>query len=197
MKKYLSLVLAALLIVGALAGCGEQGNTQAPDNSSAPIRAQATLLADGSFTSEEYEKLLALRFDGYEEMTVAEFRDRVGATTDTKEYTSLFERLSQSVALQDMKDTDEAAAFLFYTLMPLTDENWQTKAFNGAAITEADTSAILEYGYTLTIADENTLTIREYNAAQKGITDGLQAFLSGKAAAELQDEAAMQTAIGN
>ena len=39
MKKYLSLVLAALLIVGALAGCGEQGNTQAPDNSSAPIRA--------------------------------------------------------------------------------------------------------------------------------------------------------------
>ncbi|MEH2937744.1 LptM family lipoprotein [Lawsonibacter sp. JLR.KK007] len=197
MKKYLSLVLAALLIVGVLAGCGEQGNTQAPDNSSAPIRAQATLPADGSFTSEEYEKLLALRFDGYEEMTVAEFRDRVGATTDTKEYTSLFERLSQSVALQDMKDTDEAAAFLFYTLMPLTDENWQTKAFNGAAITEADTSAILEYGYTLTIADENTLTIREYNAAQKGITDGLQAFLSGKAAAELQDEAAMQTAIGN
>lgn len=197
MKKYLSLVLAALLIVGALAGCGEQGNTQAPDNSSAPIRTQATLPADGSFTSEEYEKLLALRFDGYEEMTVAEFRDRVGATTDTKEYTSLFERLSQSVALQDMKDTDEAAAFLFYTLMPLTDENWQTKAFNGAAITEADTSAILEYGYTLTIADENTLTIREYNAAQKGITDGLQAFLSGKAAAELQDEAAMQTAIGN
>lgn len=66
MKKYLSLVLAALLIVGALAGCGEQGNTQAPDNSSAPIRARATLPADGSFTSEEYEKLLALRFDGYE-----------------------------------------------------------------------------------------------------------------------------------
>lgn len=196
MKKYLSFVLAALLIVGALAGCGEQGNTPAPDNSSTPIRTQATLPADGSFTSEEYEKLLALRFDGYEEMTVAGFRDKVGVSTDTKEYTALFERLSQSTALQDMKDTDEAAAFLFYTLMPLTDENWKTKAFNGAATTDTDASAILEYGYSLTITDENTLTIREYNAAQKGITDGLQAFLSGKAAAELQDEAAMQTAIG-
>lgn len=89
MKKYLSLVLAALLIMGALAGCGEQGNTPPPADSSTPIRAQATLPADGSFTSEEYEKLLALRFDGYEEMTVAEFRDRVGVATDTKEYTSL------------------------------------------------------------------------------------------------------------
>ena len=87
MKKYLSLVLAALLIMGVLAGCGEQGNTPAPDNSSTPIRTQATLPADGSFTSEEYEKLLALRFEGYEEMTVAEFRDKVGAATDTKEYT--------------------------------------------------------------------------------------------------------------
>lgn len=197
MKKYLSLVLAALLIMGALAGCGEQGNTPPPVDSSTPIRAQATLPADGSFTSEEYEKLLALRFDGYEEMTVAEFRDRVGVATDTKEYTSLFERLSQSTALQDMKDTDEAAAFLFYTLMPLADENWQTKAFNGAAKTDADTSAILEYSYTLTITDENTLTIREYNAAQNEIADGLQAFLNGKTAAELQDKVAMQTEIEN
>lgn len=197
MKKYLSLVLAALLIIGALAGCGEQGNTPPPADSSTPIHTQATLPADGSFTSKEYEKLLALRFDGYEEMTVAEFRDRVGAATDTKEYTSLFERLSKSTTLQDMKNTDEAAAFLFYTLMPLTDENWQTKAFNGAATTDADTSAILEYGYTLTITDENALTIREYNAAQKGIADGLQAFLNDKTAAELQDEAAMQAAIGN
>ena len=100
-------------------------------------------------------------------------------------------------SLQDMKDTDEAAAFLFYTLMPLTDENWQTKAFNGAATTDANTSAILEYGYTLTITDENTLTIREYNATQNGIADGLQAFLNGKTAVDLQDEAAMQTEIGN
>ncbi len=44
MKKYLSFVLAALLIVGALAGCGEQGNTPAPDNSSTPIRSRLTLL---------------------------------------------------------------------------------------------------------------------------------------------------------
>ena len=129
MKKYLSLVLAALLIVGALAGCGEQENISPPDNSNTPIYTQTTLPADGSFTSEEYEKLLALRFDGYEEMTVAEFRGKVGASTDTKEYTALFERLSESTALQDMKDTDEVAAFFFYTLMPLTDENWQTTAF--------------------------------------------------------------------
>lgn len=197
MKKYLSFVLTALLIIGALAGCAEQGNTPTPANSSTPITAQAMLPTDSAFTSEEYEKMLALQFDGYEEMTVAEFRDKAGAATDTTEYTSLFERLSKSTALQDMKDTDEAAAFLFYTLMPLTDEKWQEKTFSSAATTDTDASAILEYVYTLTITDENALTIREYSAAQKEIADGLQTFLNSKTATELHDEAGMQTAIGN
>lgn len=197
MKKYLSFILAVLLIMGVLAGCAEQGNTPAPANSSTPVHTQATLPTDSAFTNEEYEKLLALRFDGYEEMTVAEFRDKVMASMDTKEYIALFDRLSESTTLQDLKDTDEAAAFIFYTLMPLTDDTWQVKSFNGAATTDVDTSAMLEYSYTLTIADENTLTVREYNDTQTGIANGLQTFLDGKTAVELQNETEMQTAIGN
>ena len=70
MKKYLLLVLAALLIMGALAGCGEQGNTPAPG---IPVSAKDPLPSDSTFTSGKHEKLLSLRFDGYEEMTIAEF----------------------------------------------------------------------------------------------------------------------------
>ena len=54
--------------------------------------------------------LLELRFDGYEEMTVAEFRGKVGASTDTKEYTDLFEQLSKDTALQELKDTHTGPA---------------------------------------------------------------------------------------
>nr|WP_325185820.1 hypothetical protein [uncultured Oscillibacter sp.] len=198
MKKYLSLVLAALLIMGALAGCGEQGNTPPPADSSTPIRAQATLPADDSFTSEEYEKLLALRFDGYGEMTVAEFRDKVMALTDTEEYRDLFERISsEAPLLQDLNDDEETATFLFYTLMPLTDDNWQTKGFNGAAAIGIDSNAVFEYNYVLTITDEAALTVREYNTAQNGIANGLQKFFDGKTASELQNEAAMKMAIDN
>ncbi|WP_289804813.1 hypothetical protein, partial [Dubosiella newyorkensis] len=74
MKKYLLLVLAPLLIMGALAGCGEQGNTPVTD---IPVSAKDILPSDSTFTSGEHEKLLSLRFEGYEKMTVAEFRDKV------------------------------------------------------------------------------------------------------------------------
>jgi len=201
MKKYLSIILAAVLALCPLAGCAGQGSAQPPGFPGAPVNAQIMLLvengpSDSSFTKDEYEKLLALRFDGYEKMTVAEFRDRVGVATDTEEYVKLFERISESEVLFEQKDTNEAAGFIFYTLMPLNDEqNWQTKAFSGVATSDSETGTALEYVYTLTITDENALTVREYNEAQAGITAGLQTFMDGKTAAELQNDTEMQAAI--
>ena len=195
MKKYLSLVLAALLIMGVLAGCGEQGNTLAPDNSSTPIRAQATLPADGSFTSEEYEKLLALRFEGYEEMTVAEFRDKVGAATDTKEYTDLFEQLPKDTALQELKDTDEDAEFLFY-ILPLAGDDWKTRSYNGE-VTSSYTGdkARLEYSFTLTILNPDALWIKDYNDTRLSVMGVMQDTLRNKTKDELRDEAAIRADV--
>lgn len=168
MKKYLLLTFAVLLALSALTGCAGQGG--------------------------EFEKLSALRFDGYEEMTVAEFREKVGSVTDTTEYGNLFERLPES-KLYELRDTDETAAFLFYTLMPLNDDKWQTKAFSGAVTAHSEGRETLEYVITLTIVDEKELTVREYNDARTGIADALQAFLNGKSAAELHDNNIMQAAI--
>ena len=146
MKKCLLLVLAALLIMGALAGCGEQGNTPAPG---IPVSAKDPLPSDSTFTSGKHEKLLSLRFDGYEEMTIAEFRDKVGAATDTKEYADLFERLPKDTALQELKDTDEDAEFLFY-ILPLAGEDWKTRSYSGEVTSSyAGEKARLEYSFTL------------------------------------------------
>ncbi len=160
MKKYLSLVLAALLIVGVLAGCGEQGGTPAPatpGTSGTPVSTKDTLPPDSTFTSGEYEKLLALRFDGYEDMTVAEFRDKVGAVADTKEYADLFERLPKDTALQELKDTDEDAEFLFY-ILPLAGDDWKTRSYSGE-VTSSYTGdkARLEYSFTLMILNPDAL----------------------------------------
>lgn len=198
MKKYLSFVLAALLIVGALAGCGEQGNTPPADSSSTPIHTQATLPADGSFTSEEYEKLLALRFDGYEEMTVTEFQNKAWELTNTKEYRNLLEKLSQNTALYEQKDSDEFVSFLFYTLEPLTAEKWQTRAFVGGTVTDypcASDNAMLEYVFSLTIQNADSLTVGEYNAARLGVANGLQDILQGKTDGQLRNDSFMQEAI--
>ena len=194
MKKYLSFVPAVLLIVG-LAGCGEQGNTPAPDNSSTPIRTQATLPADASFTSQEYEKLLELRFDGYEEMTVAEFRGKVGASTDTKEYTDLFEQLSKDTALQELKDTDEDAEFLFY-ILPLAGDDWKTRSYSGE-VTSSYTGdkARLEYSFTLTILNPDVLLVKDYNDTRLGVMSVMQDTLRNKTKDELRDETAIRADV--
>lgn len=98
MKKYLFFTSAVLLVLSTLTGCAGQGRAQAagiPDRSAGsqiPLSV-GNELPDDSFTSGEYEKLRALQFDGYEEMSVAEFREKVGTATDTTEYGNLFERL--------------------------------------------------------------------------------------------------------
>lgn len=202
MKKYLLLASAVLLVLSTLTGCAGQGRAQAagiPDRSaSTQIQLSAgNELPDDSFTGGEYEKLLALRFDGYEEMTIAEFREKVGLATDSAEYRGLLERLPESETLYEMRDTDETAAFLFYILMPLNDDKWQTKAFSGAAAAYSSGGAVLEYITTLTVVDEKVLTVREYNDVRTGIAGGLQTFLNGRSAAELQDSTAMQAQISN
>lgn len=195
MKKYLSLVLAALLIMGALAGCGEQGNTPAPATSNTPISAKDALPSDSTFTSVEHEKLLALRFDGYEEMTVAEFRDKVGAVTDTKEYADLFERLPKDTALQELKDTDEDAEFLFY-ILPLAGEDWKTRSYSGE-VTSSYTGdkARLEYSFTLTILNPDALWVKDYNDTRLGVMGVMQDAFRNKTKDELRDEAAIRADV--
>ena len=192
MKKYLLLVLAALLIMGALAGCGEQGNTPTPG---IPVSAKDTLPSDSTFTSGEHEKLLSLRFEGYEEMTVAEFRDKVGAATDTKEYTDLFEQLPQDTALQELKDTDEDAEFLFY-ILPLAGDDWKTRSYNGE-VTSSYTGdkARLEYSFTLTILNPDVLLVKDYDDTRLGVMSVMQDTLRNKTKDELRDEAAIRADV--
>ena len=192
MKKYLLLVLAALLIMGALAGCGEQGNTPTPG---IPVSAKDTLPSDSTFTSGEHEKLLSLRFEGYEEMTVAEFRDKVGAATDTKEYTDLFEQLPKDTALQELKDTDEDAEFLFY-ILPLAGDDWKTRSYNGE-VTSSYTGdkARLEYSFTLTILNPDALWIKDYNDTRLSVMGVMQDTLRNKTKDELRDEAAIRADV--
>jgi len=195
MKKYVSLMLAALLILGAAAGCGAQENTPAPVASGPSIPAQAAPPADPSFPGGEYEKLLALRFDGYEEMTVAEFRDKVGAATDTKEYTNLFEQLPKDTALQELKDTDEDAEFLFY-ILPLAGDDWKTRSYNGE-VTSSYTGdkARLEYSFTLTILNPDVLMVKDYNDSRLGVMSVMQDTLRNKTKDELRDEDAIRADV--
>lgn len=122
-KQFVISMAAVVLVSSLLAGWAVQdGFTYAA-------------AGNDSFSEEEYEKLLALQWDGYEEMSIFEYQRAVWAITDTEEYRNLLERFSQSKAFYECRDYDETAAFFFSVLEPLTagDDKWRTREFGGYA----------------------------------------------------------------
>ncbi|MBD5486374.1 MAG: M56 family metallopeptidase [Lachnospiraceae bacterium] len=175
------------------------------DTESETDQTTGTKVADAGFTQEEYDKLMALRFDGYEDMTVSEFQDKVWALTDTPEYRDILERFSQSEEFYEKCDTDDRAAFMFNVLDPLTGDKWQERDFSGAVSVSGIDSprqqnvpydmAILEYVMTVTILDADSLTVGDYVDIRLELADRIANFLSGCMTEELADEELMQGVI--
>ncbi len=210
MKKYLLIILAALLSVSVLTWYTRRRNPPEQNNVSdtrIPVTApEPGKMPDHSFSREDYQRLLALRLDGYEDMTVSDFQMQVWELTDTAEYRDLLERFTQSKTLFEWKDTDETASFLFYVLEPLTAEKWRSRDYSGYAdsgFSHTKDHAMLEYVFTLTILSPDTLTIRDYNSTRLNIISGMQDIIKSKTREELQDEnadsmlAALQTDTDN
>ncbi len=155
-------------------------------------------LSDRTYTQEEWEKLQALRFDGYEHMSVRDFQNKVWELTDSEEYWEIIERFSLDATLYEQRDRNDTAAFLFYVLSPLTAEKWETRSFDGSvskAYPEAADNALLEYNIILTIQDAEELTVGEYRDARAGVAKGLESWMAGRTEAELQEEDLMKAAI--
>ncbi|MDC7288071.1 M56 family metallopeptidase [Blautia schinkii] len=189
--------LSAILIAAGLIVCVTTTfATSALDTASQTQK--LSTIPDTNFTDEEYEKLVSLQFDGYEDMTVTQFRNRVLELTDTIEYKKLLDRFSQDEALYELKDTNEIASFLFYILDPLTAEKWQSRGFGGYTQTnfsDASDNAMLEYFLTLNIEDGDKLTVREYEKTRSAVGDELKAILQNTTTEQLQDEEFMKQTI--
>jgi beta-lactamase regulating signal transducer with metallopeptidase domain len=178
----LCIVLAGIMLTGAtLVSAGSQ----------------ASSIPNTAFTEEEFGKILALRFNGYEDMTVSEFQQKVWTTTDTVGYQELLERFYNDTQLDEMKDTNDIASFLFYELTPLTAENWKSRYFGNSGMTSYKdaNNAQFEYSCTLSILDADHLSVGEYNKARKAVMNGLISFFQNRSEKELQDESGMKEAI--
>ena len=191
MKKYLTIILATLFTMSVFTGCARRSSSPEQSNVSttnSPITtSEPGEMPDNSFSKEEYQKLLALQLDGYEDMTVSDYRNHIAKLTDTAEYRDLLERFWKSQILYGAKDTDTTASFLFYVL-PLAGDEWKTQNFSEEVRTSntADNTR-LEYSFSLTILDADTLTIREYNATRLNVIKGMQDILGDKTVEELQN----------
>ena len=136
MKKHLPIILATLFIICVFTGHAYQGNLVdqgnlagqrnligqsnsleqrniSNTNNTSNNASESRKMQDDSFTEEDYQKLLALRFDGYKRMTISNFKNCVAELTDTAEYGELLERFSKSEVLYERKDTNEIPDHLY------------------------------------------------------------------------------------
>lgn len=158
------------------------------------------LQSDAYFSDEEYQKLNALQFGGYEDMRVSEFQSKVWTLTDTDEYRDLLDRFSESRTFYGRKDHDGTASFYFYTLEPLTAEKWELWTFSDTITPdnpELSYRAFLEYVLTLHIRNADAVTVREYNNTRIAAIQVLQDLLNTKTKEDLRDYSAMEKAIDN
>ncbi len=158
--------IAVILTAAALVCCVGVGfATSAKDKTPYPT------VQDGTFTRKELDRLASLWFEGYGDMTVAEYQRKMWAERDNPEDLELIERYGQygvTVGVyNDREASEKANAFetYFYNVYePLTAEKWQERTFYGVATarTEDGGIAALEYDFTMSILDPDVLTVGDY-----------------------------------
>ncbi len=180
--------LAAVLIVAVTACFATSGAADKEKSQS----------IGATLSAQDLEQLLALKFAGYEKMSISEYQTKAWKAIDTVNYQELLERISKNSSFYEQKDNDSAASFFFYVLEPLTAEKWQERKFEGYAQTnykEAWENAVLEYSFTIAITNPQTLTVGEYNETRLGIRNELNELVKNKTLTQLQDENAMNSII--
>lgn len=119
MKKYLSIILAILLVMSALTGCAGKNNptkqdnalnTTATDPETAPV-SESSNSPSVSNTSAAYEKLIAYKTDNYSQQSVADFNNLL---LDNNDFLELLEAHSDVMAA--ISPNDDNYDFIMLTL---------------------------------------------------------------------------------
>lgn len=194
---------AVIFAVGMVAGVTTAFATSAGSRYGAD---NGTSMEDRAYTQEEWDMLLALQSDGYEDMPVSEFQDRIWTLTDTAAYRRLLDRMENDEEMYGLRGMDDRADFFFNVLEPLTGERWQERCFSGGVSVggrdhpqenTAYDMAVLEYVMKLSILDADLLTVGEYTSARLETSDRISDMMLGYTAEELADEEWMREEIGN
>ncbi len=159
------------------------------------LKEALTRIPGEEFTKEESKKLFSLWIDDYEEMSVADYRDKMNKIMDEPGMSDLVERFADSDLIYEINDDKEAKAleafndYFFYIFRPLTAE--KEREFGGSASKGIEGApadpAIFEYSFSLHITDAENLKVGEYDDIRKRTDAALRNILNGCTTEELCD----------
>lgn len=211
--------LLALTLAALCAGCGQ---APAPESPPAPSPAAASGIGERNYwrgpeekkyTSADYQLLLSLQSEGYEQQTVAAFNKAVLNWEDEAAYhkaEGALERLWNT-----LPETDPAWSFLAGPVRTSWKEcqkkHYNACAGNGApwcdgwasVETHGDiygddvvlSGGYLNFDFNYQVEDEGSLTVAQRDAELKSISTGMQEFLEGQSKAALQDEEKLEKTL--
>lgn len=204
-KSMLAGIAAAVLVISvttAFATSAAETKEKTAEKMSEEQQEKETAQPDTYFAQQGYEMLLDLQFEGYGDMSISEFRNKVWAATDTVEYHDLLERFFQDETMYTIyestegTDSNETLSFLYNVLGSLMDDQ-QSRSFGGYAVSDfpgASDNATLEYEVTLTILDADLLSVYEYDWARQSAMGDLN-ILKDFTTSDLRDEEEMKVYI--
>lgn len=188
MKRLFFAITTFVLSAATFGGCNE-GNAPTPENTNALI-SQSINHEATTIPSE----LLALCFDGYENLSISEYRKKAYdvIAQNEAEYLSLIEHVSTDSKIQNTRYTDENAYFIANVLIPTIAEKWNTWRFNNSSTGDHYSA---EYSICYTIVNADDITMGKRNIAIRSIMNCIQETLNSRNAEQLLDETGTQTAL--
>ncbi len=140
-----------------------------------------------AYTAEEYAILRSFQFDGYQNMSIAEYKEKILTAINQNEgyHNLLFKRMWEDKDFLKMRYTNKMASFYCNTLMPtLFQETSFGDGLKSKYSAQYDGGAF-EYLITRTILDDTQLTVGEHDKMIQGIMNDLQSFFQSKNTTEL------------
>lgn len=130
-----------------------------------------------SYAQERYPELMAMKFDGYEALTIDEYRakvvDVIAPWDGTDRAFSLqIDRMTGDQAIREAQYTDDDAWFLMNTLRLSMMDGWKSQQLSGGAVIDGVEGNI---GFRYTVEDASKLTVGERDRVLRGyLVDGVE-----------------------
>ncbi len=194
-KTSFGAIIFTIILITGVAALFATSAKSAPYKDS--LKEALTRIPGEEFTKEESKKLFSLWIDDYEEMSVADYRDKMNKIMDEPGMSELVERFADSDLIYEINDDKEAKAleafndYFFYIFRPLTAEKGEAREFGGSVSkgiegVPAD-PAVFEYSFSLHITDAENLKVGEYDDTRKRTDAALRNILNDCTTEELCD----------
>ena len=210
MKKYLSIILAVLLVMSALTGCAGKNNptkqdnalnTTATDPDTTPV-SESSNSPSVSNTSAAYEKLIAYKTDNYSQQSVANFNAALASTPaelaellaaqadvinvispDDENYE--FFTTTMSFSANELYCEHTGEELLFY--IGISKKSRPCGYLEESGETVYDFSCFVDLQVAYSINSPGLLTVAERDNALLTFKEEMQNYLNGLSEAEIVD----------